>query len=87
MKYLVEKKFLKDLQLLPKEVKKSVADFFMHVQSINGFNEIQGLEKLTGFKIYYRYRIGAYRVGIAFRDETIIFLRVLHRREIYRNFP
>jgi mRNA interferase RelE/StbE len=86
MEYLVEKNFLKDLQRLPKEVKKSVADFF-HVQNINGFNEIQGLEKLTGFKIYYRYRIGDYRVGIAFRNETIIFLRVLHRREIYRNFP
>jgi len=87
MEYLVKKKFLKDLHPLPKEVKKSVADFFIHVQYINGCNEIQGLEKLTGFKIYCCCRIGDYRVGIAFRNETIIFLRVLHRREIYRNFP
>lgn len=87
MKYLVEKKFLKDLQPLPKEVKKSVANFFMSVQEAKSFNEIQNLEKLTGYKIYYRYRIGDYRVGFAFRDEQIRFLRILHRKEIYRNFP
>lgn len=87
MKYLVEKKFLKDLQPLSKELKKSVADFFLHVEKAKRFNEIQNIEKLTGYKIYYRYRIGNYRVGFAFRDETIIFLRVLDRKEIYRNFP
>ncbi len=40
MKYLVEKKFLKDLQLLPKEVKKSVANFFAHIDEIKTFAEI-----------------------------------------------
>ncbi len=87
MKYLVEKKFLKDLQPLPKEVKNAVAIFFVHIEEINSFDEIHNVEKLTGFKEYYRYRIGHYRCGFAFRDGKIIFLRILHRSEIYKNFP
>lgn len=87
MKYLVEKKFLKDLQPLPKDVKKSVEDFFMHVQEMKSFDEIHNVEKLTGYKEYFRYRIGHYRVGFAFRNEKIIFIRILHRSEIYKHFP
>ncbi|HEY5406297.1 MAG TPA: type II toxin-antitoxin system RelE/ParE family toxin [Ginsengibacter sp.] len=87
MKYLVEKKFLKDLQPLPKEVKNAVAIFFVHIEEINSFDEIHNVEKLTGFKEYYRYRIGHYRCGFAFRDGKIIFLRILHRSEIYKSFP
>lgn len=37
MKYLVEKKFLKDLQPLPKEVKKTVAIFFFACGSNQNF--------------------------------------------------
>ena len=87
MKYLVEKKFLKDLQPLPKEVKNAVAIFFVHIEEINSFDEIHNVEKLTGFKEYYRYRIGHYRCGFGFRDGKIIFLRILHRSEIYKSFP
>ena len=87
MKYLVEKKFLKDLQPLPGQVKKSVADFFLHVHEIKSFDEIHNVEKLSGHKDYYRYRIGHYRCGFAFRDGKIIFIRMLHRSEIYKHFP
>ncbi len=87
MKYEVEIRFLKDLQLLPKEVKKAVENFFLHIQEIKSFDEIHNVEKLIGFKDYYRYRIGHYRCGFAFRDGKIIFIRILHRSEIYKNFP
>lgn len=32
----------------------------------------------------YRYRFGAYRLLFDVKDETIIILRIQHRREIYR---
>ena len=86
MKYIVKKKFLKDLQPLPKEVKKSVANFFVHIEEIKSFDEIHNVEKLTGYNKYYRYRIGRYRCGFSFRDEEITFLRILHRSEIYKHF-
>ena len=89
MKYIVKKKFLKDLQPLPNQVRKSVADFFLHVHEIKTFEEIHNVEKLRGrgHKDYYRYRIGHYRCGFSFRDEEITFLRILHRSEIYKHFP
>ncbi len=54
MKYKVEKKFLKDLQPLPKGIKDAVANFFIHVEEVKSFNEIHNIEKLTGYKFYYR---------------------------------
>jgi mRNA interferase RelE/StbE len=35
----------------------------------------------------YRLRVGNYRVGFFINDDTLLFSRALHRREIYRYFP
>ena len=45
------------------------------------------MKKLSGASGFYRIRVGDYRVGIAVEDETVEFVRVLHRRDIYRAFP
>jgi mRNA interferase RelE/StbE len=47
------------------------------------------VEKLKGYRDYYKIRVGVYRVGL-FIDKAnriIEFRRVLHRRDIYRYFP
>lgn len=52
--------------------------------------EVRGrVQKLTGYPDYYKIRFGDYRVGLQLdaATEQITFLRVLHRREIYRRFP
>jgi mRNA interferase RelE/StbE len=49
--------------------------------------EIRSLEKLTGFKEYFRIRIGDYRIGIKILDNEVYFLDVGHRKEIYKRFP
>ena len=36
---------------------------------------------------HYRIRIGEYRLGITQDGDAIILRRLLHRSEIYRNFP
>ncbi len=56
--------------------------------SKSGNNDINNLQTL-GFKCNRgnRIRIGDYRLGIIFDGETLIFERVLHRKEIYRYFP
>ncbi|NET50360.1 MAG: type II toxin-antitoxin system RelE/ParE family toxin [Merismopedia sp. SIO2A8] len=36
---------------------------------------------------FYRIRIGDYRIGIIAKGDLVSFIRVLHRREMYRNFP
>jgi len=35
----------------------------------------------------YRARIGDYRIGFFFAGQTVIFARVLHRKDTYRFFP
>lgn len=43
-------------------------------------------KKLTDFSLgSYRWRIGNYRVTFDIDKDTIIILRVRHRREIYRS--
>ena len=37
--------------------------------------------------LYYRIRIGDYRLGIAVNGNLAILVRFLHRRDIYRYFP
>ncbi len=50
-------------------------------------SDITNLKQLkTGGK-YYRLRAGDYRIGITIEENLVTFVRVLHRKEIYRFFP
>ena len=48
---------------------------------------ITNLKKLKGESSYYRVRFGDYRIGIKIEDDLVIFIRALHRKDIYRYFP
>lgn len=47
------------------------------------------VQKLVGYQEFYKIRFGSYRVGlwIDMANKIIEFRRVLHRKEIYRQFP
>jgi mRNA interferase RelE/StbE len=50
--------------------------------------DLPNIKKLTGFKNYYRLRIGEYRLGFEKIDEnTIRFILIAHRKDIYKLFP
>jgi len=36
---------------------------------------------------YFRIKIGDFRIGLRTAEDTLIFLRCLDRKEIYRHFP
>lgn len=55
--------------------------------SANSIQDIKNFKKLSGFKNYYRIRLGEYRIGLQLQGQEIIFERILHRKEIYRFFP
>ena len=59
------------------------------MESLNNLSQIPNLKKLKGQKnkIYYRSRIGNYRVGLIIKQDIVVFVRFLNRREIYRYFP
>jgi mRNA interferase RelE/StbE len=88
LKVLYNKKFLKDLSLIPLADRKRIEDYaFERAPKIKSFRELQFLEKLKGYSNFYKIRVGNYRVGVQFEHATLIFERVLHRKEIYRYFP
>lgn len=81
--------FVKDLKALKStpvfEYIKALV--FEEIPNLPSFEDILNLKKLKGYENAYRIRVGDYRIGFTFDAETIIFYRVLHRKEFYRYFP
>lgn len=58
---------------------------FEHAKSLT---DLPNVKKLTGYKYYYRVRIGEYRLGIEkISENTYRFIIVAHRKDIYKTFP
>ena len=57
------------------------------VEQAESLQDIANLTRLQGGDNFYRIRIGDYRIGIVVESNTILFVRCLNRREIYRYFP
>ncbi len=83
--------FIKDFKVLPSEIKievrKICSGVFPSLKSIFDFKDYP-IKNISGFSKYYRIKIGDYRIG--FKKETsfsVCFMRVKHRRDIYKFFP
>ena len=50
-------------------------------------SKIGKCEKLEGKGVFYKIRIGNYRIGLRYENYTVIFLRFMHRKDIYKFFP
>jgi mRNA interferase RelE/StbE len=48
---------------------------------------VPNLKKMSGASGYYRLRVGDYRIGLFVDGEEVEFVRVLHRKDVYRHFP
>lgn len=89
MKISFKNAFLKDLDKLPSDYKKRIvrqlADLAKFLKFGN-LSDIKNIKKIRGDKKYYRTQVGNYRIGFEVRDGEIVFMRVLHRKDIYRYF-
>ena len=80
--------FLKDVEALgDRAIKKRVREAVAQAERAGALREIRNLKKLRGGDQYYRIRVGDYRLGLALQEDTIVFVRCLHRRDIYRHLP
>jgi mRNA interferase RelE/StbE len=82
--------FVKQLATLPKGVRSRAETFvFETLPQANNPYGVHGIEKLEGYKEYYKARFGQYRLGLKIdknrREVTVCC--IFHRREIYRHFP
>ena len=88
MKVLFAKTFAKDLKHVPGHVKKRIKLIIEEFQKANSLNDLNlDIKKIRDYQNYYRIRVGNYRIGIEVDEDTVIFRRVLHRKNIYDYFP
>ena len=80
--------FLKDLNSIrDRSILRRVRETIAEVEAAGNALEIRNLKKLRTGGRYYRIRLGNYRLGLTIEDNTVSFIRLLHRREVYRYFP
>ena len=81
--------FLKDVRSIKeKGLLDRLEQFIVAVEKADNLSQIPNLKKLKAKKsLYYRSRISDYRVGLIIKKDTVVFVRFLNRREIYRYFP
>jgi len=88
MKVRYEESFEKDLKAV-KDMKllKKIKGVLDEIKNAENLSDIRNIKKLRGYETYYRIRMGEYRIGIEFMEETVILTRFLHRKDIYKYFP
>ena len=88
MKTAFRKSFTRDLKKLKdNDVLERVQRVIEEVEAATNLQEIGNLKKMSGTTIFYRIRIGDYRIGAAVEGDAIEFVRCLARRDLYRYFP
>lgn len=88
MNVLFESRFEKDIKKVRnRDARQKLKDVILAAKEANDLSNLPQLRKLKGHNTYYRIRIGDYRVGIEIVDNAIIFVRFLHRKDIYKYFP
>jgi mRNA interferase RelE/StbE len=88
MNVRIDKSFEKDSKKIKdKKLLEKIADTIEQVQACKGSEEIKNLKKLKGTQHYYRIRIGTYRIGLSIEENTVDFVRILPRKDIYKYFP
>jgi len=88
MKIKFKASFLKAVKKIKEQkLKSEIADAIKEVESAEDLRQIKQLKKLKGYKYYFRIRIKDYRIGLKIENETVYFVDIDHRKNIYRLFP
>ncbi len=58
------------------------------MEEVESIKDISKLKKMTGHKLFFRIRIGDYRLGLELENNNLLRLIVIaHRKDIYKIFP
>lgn len=85
MKMEFKPTFIKDFKRLPPSVQIHVKEICFNASIFDKKNF--DIVNIKGFKGYFRIRLGDYRIGFKREKESVIFMRVKHRKDIYKFFP
>ncbi len=70
-----------------RKVLERVGNVIKEMKLLESISQIKGLKKLRGSNIYYRIRIGGFRLGLSIENDKITLIRILNRKDIYKYFP
>lgn len=88
MKVEFRESFVKDLRAIKdKKLLAKLRETIESLESATNLLDIHNIKKLRVGKSYYRIRIGEYRVGFVVEDDSLVLVRLLSRKDIYRFFP
>jgi len=83
-----ERSFARDLKAVQdRSLQQRVKATIEQIEHCTHLHELNQVKSIEGERGYYRIRIGDYRLGLFLDGETVVLVRFLHRKEIYRYFP
>ena len=88
MKTIFRRSFERDLKKIKdRNFLEKVRPSIEAVESADDLSEVRSIRRMRGTANRCRIRIGDYRIGLEVRASTAEFVRVRHRRDVYRFFP
>jgi len=80
--------FNRDIKKLDSaQTQRMIIRIIQAVEAASDPGAIPNLKKLKGYSNAYRIKAGDFRLGLFLEEETIVFARVMHRKEMYKYFP
>ena len=81
--------FLKDLNTLPKPIKKRILEIVSDCENTESVNDIQNRKALYAKqnRDFFRIRVGDYRVGVQVLDNVLVFEKIRPRGDFYKVYP
>jgi mRNA-degrading endonuclease RelE of RelBE toxin-antitoxin system len=91
MEVIIKKSFVKDIAVLPDDIKLQIKQLILQLENADHIFDINtDLKYLEGGpknEKYLRFRMGRYRIGAILKDNAIILVVVGSRGDFYKNFP
>ena len=88
MKIKVQASFEKDvLKIKNQKLAVQLGEMIEMLENSSSLDDIHHLKKMKSKGAYYRIRLGHYRLGLRLEKDTLILLRFMNRKEIYKYFP
>jgi mRNA interferase RelE/StbE len=88
MKFQATEQFDSALEKLKNpKLDERILDLIEDIEQAQQLKDLRNIKKLKGYKNAYRLRIGDYRLGFFYENDTLTFDFVGLRKEFYRFFP
>lgn len=88
MNVIYTKTITKDVRKIKdKKLTDKLTAIIQQLKTASSLEEIQQLKKLKGHPAAYRIRVGDYRLGFYYEENTVILARMVKRSVIYKLFP